>query len=191
MMLTGKHLIAGTWVASAATFQSFPATGEAQTFSAGTPADVDAAVKGAEAALPSYSALSPEARAIFLEKIADEIEARGAELTATAMAESGLPAARLEGERGRTTGQLRLFAAHIRKGEYLDRRHDAALPDRKPAPRPDIKMVQRPIGRRLELSAGLLDRRRRHRLGAGRRLHRGRQRAPGASRHGGTGRSGD
>lgn len=145
-MLTGKHLIAGTWVASPATFQSFPATGEPQSFSTGTPADVDAAVKGAEAAFPSFSALSREARAVFLEKIAEEIEARGAELTAIAMAESGLPAARLEGERGRTTGQLRLFASHIRKGEYLDRRHDAALPDRKPAPRPDIKMVQRPIG---------------------------------------------
>ncbi|TMV54683.1 aldehyde dehydrogenase family protein, partial [Thioclava sp. BHET1] len=60
-------------------------------------------------------------------------------------AETGLPTARLEGERGRTTGQLRLFAAHIRDGAYLDRRHDAALPDRTP-PRPDLKMVERPIG---------------------------------------------
>ena len=41
---------------------------------------------------------------------------------------------------------MRLFASHIRTGDYLDRRHDAAQPDRKPAPRPDIKMVQRPIG---------------------------------------------
>jgi NADP-dependent aldehyde dehydrogenase len=56
------------------------------------------------------------------------------------------PKARLEGERGRTTGQLRLFASHIRKGDYLDRRHDEALPDRKPLPRPDLKLIQRPIG---------------------------------------------
>ncbi|MGB3247267.1 MAG: aldehyde dehydrogenase (NADP(+)), partial [Sulfitobacter sp.] len=56
------------------------------------------------------------------------------------------PEARLQGERGRTTGQLRLFADHITKGDYLDRRHDAALPDRQPIPRPDLKMVQRPIG---------------------------------------------
>ncbi|MCB1518521.1 MAG: aldehyde dehydrogenase (NADP(+)), partial [Hyphomicrobiaceae bacterium] len=37
-------------------------------------------------------------------------------------------------------------ASHIRKGDYLDRRHDAALPDRQPLPRPDLRMIQRPIG---------------------------------------------
>ncbi|MBC7476721.1 MAG: aldehyde dehydrogenase (NADP(+)), partial [Pseudorhodobacter sp.] len=145
-MLAGKHLIAGQWVAGDATFQSSPATGEALTFAVGTPAHVDAAVRGAEAAFASYSTLSREARATFLERIADEIEARAVEITAIAHSESGLPVGRLEGERGRTTGQLRLFAAHIRKGDYLDRRHDAALPDRKPAPRQEIRMVQRPIG---------------------------------------------
>ncbi len=145
-MLTGKHLIAGQWVAGDATFQSSPATGEALTFAIGTPAHVDAAVKGAEAAFASYAVLTREARAQFLERIADEIEARGAEITAIGTSETGLPAARLEGERGRTTGQLRLFAGHIRAGDYLDRRHDAALPDRKPAARPEIRMVQRPIG---------------------------------------------
>jgi alpha-ketoglutaric semialdehyde dehydrogenase len=145
-MLTGHHLIAGNWVAGDTTFQSSPATGEALAFAVGTPAHVDAAVKAAEAAYPSYSALSREQRAAFLDRIADEIEARGAEITAIGTSETGLPAARLEGERGRTTGQLRLFASHIRKGDYLDRRYDAAQPDRKPAPRPDIKMVQRPIG---------------------------------------------
>lgn len=145
-MLTGHHLIAGTWVAGEATFHSSPAHGEARAFSVGTPAHVDAAVKAAEEAFWSYSALSREDRAVFLERIADEIEARGTEITAIGTEESGLPVARLEGERGRTTGQLRLFASHIRKGDYLDRRHDAALPDRKPLPRPDIKMVQRPTG---------------------------------------------
>ena len=145
-MLTGKHLIAGQWVAGDSTFLSSPATGDALAFATGTPAHVDAAVQAAEAAFPSFSALTREARAAFLERIADEIEARGAEITAIGTSETGLPAARLEGERGRTTGQLRLFAQHIRDGAYLDRRHDAALPDRKPAPRPDIKLVQRPIG---------------------------------------------
>ncbi|MDO8327306.1 MAG: aldehyde dehydrogenase (NADP(+)) [Cypionkella sp.] len=145
-MLTGKHLIAGNWVAGETTFLSSPATGEALAFSVGTPAHVDAAVRGAEAAYPSFSALTREARAAFLEKIADEIDLRGAEVTAIGVSETGLPAARLEGERGRTTGQLRLFASHIRKGDYLDRRVDAALPDRQPAPRPEIRMMQRPIG---------------------------------------------
>ena len=145
-MLTGHHLIAGHWTPGDTTFLSAPATGEAQRFSVGTPAHVDTAVRAAEAAFPSYSALTRDQRAAFLDRIADEIEARGAEITAIGSAETGLPTARLEGERGRTTGQLRLFASHIRAGSHLDRRHDAALPDRKPAPRPDIKMVQRPIG---------------------------------------------
>lgn len=145
-MLTGKHLIAGNWVAGDATFLSSPATGEALAFAVGSPAHVDTAVQGAEAAYPSYSALSREARAAFLDKIAEEIDARGAEITAIGTSETGLPAARLEGERGRTTGQLRLFANHIRKGEYLDRRFDAAQPDRAPAPRPEIRMMQVPVG---------------------------------------------
>jgi NADP-dependent aldehyde dehydrogenase len=145
-MLTGKHLIAGQWLAGDTTFQSSPATGDAHSFAVGTPAHIDAACKAAEAAFPAYSALPREVRAAFLDRIADEIEARGAEITAIGTSESGLPAARLEGERGRTTGQLRLFAAHIRKGDYLDRRVDAALPDRAPAPRPEIRMIQRPIG---------------------------------------------
>lgn len=145
-MLTGKHLIAGEWVAGDTTFLSSPATGDALAFAVGTPAHVDTAVQAAEAAYPSFAALSREARAAFLDKIADEIEARGAEITAIGTSETGLPAARLDGERGRTTGQLRLFAAHIRKGHYLDHRVDAALPDRQPAPRAEIRMIQRPIG---------------------------------------------
>jgi alpha-ketoglutaric semialdehyde dehydrogenase len=145
-MLTGNHLIAGHWTPGDTTFLSAPATGEPQRFSVGTPAHVDTAARAAEAAFPSYAALTRDQRAAFLDRIADEIEARGAEITAIGTAETGLPTARLEGERGRTTGQLRLFASHIRAGSHLDRRHDAALPDRKPAPRPDIKMVQRPIG---------------------------------------------
>lgn len=145
-MLHGKHLIAGTWVSGKTSFLSSPASGEAQRFAVGTPQDVAAACEAAEAAFPAYCATSRAARAAFLERIAEEIEARGAEITAIGTAETGLPAARLEGERGRTTGQLRLFAGHIRKGDYLDRRVDAALPERKPLARPEIRMMQRPIG---------------------------------------------
>lgn len=145
-MLTGKHLIAGKWVVGDTAFLSSPATGEPMRFAVGTPADVDRAARAAEAAFAAYSARTRDERARFLERIADEIEARGAEVTAIGTAETGLPAARLEGERGRTTGQLRLFADHIRKGGYLDRRHDAALPDRRPLPRPDLKMMQLPVG---------------------------------------------
>ncbi|WP_421856756.1 aldehyde dehydrogenase (NADP(+)) [Oricola sp.] len=142
----GKHLIAGHWVAGDQTFRSQPATGPAHDFSVGRVADVAAAAEAAEQAFRSYGYSSREDRAAFLNAIADEIEARAQQITEIGSQETGLPEARLQGERGRTTGQLRLFAAHILKGDYLDRRHDEALPDRTPLPRPDLKLVQRPIG---------------------------------------------
>ena len=142
----GKHLIAGAWVEGASRFTTSPAHGEAHDFSIGSPDHVEAAVTAAEEAFWSYGYSSREERAAFLNAIADEIEARGDAITAIGTSETGLPEARLQGERGRTTGQLRLFADHILKGDYLDRRHDEALPDRAPLPRPDLKMVQRPIG---------------------------------------------
>ncbi|MEQ8589597.1 MAG: aldehyde dehydrogenase (NADP(+)) [Roseitalea porphyridii] len=142
----GNHLIAGEWKAGEATFMSEPAHGEAHAFAVGSPALVDAACKAAEEAFQSYGYSSREDRAKFLHAIADEIEARGEQITEIGTSETGLPEARLQGERGRTTGQLRLFAEHILKGDYLDRRHDEALPDRQPLPRPELYMIQRPFG---------------------------------------------
>ncbi|MGR3374899.1 aldehyde dehydrogenase (NADP(+)) [Pseudooceanicola nanhaiensis] len=144
--LTGQHLIDGQWTPGGGSYTSDPTTGEGFTVCSGGAAEIDRAAKAAEVAFRTYGWTSREERARFLETIADEIEARGAQLTEIGSAETGLPAARLEGERGRTTGQLRLFAEHIRKGDYLDRRHDRALPDREPLPRPDLRMIQRPIG---------------------------------------------
>jgi len=142
----GKQLIAGEWVGSAGTFASQPVDGFAQTFANGGTAEVDSACMAAEKAFWTYGATSHSARAAFLNAIADEIEARGEAITEIGTRETGLPAARLEGERGRTTGQLRLFAKHIEAGDYLDRRHDVALPERAPLPRPDLRMIQRPFG---------------------------------------------
>ncbi|MFV0359423.1 aldehyde dehydrogenase (NADP(+)) [Tropicimonas sp.] len=145
-MLRGKHLIAGEWVGSDATFTNEPLSGQADTFAAGTPALVDRAAAAAEDAFWSSGYSRRAARVAFLRRIADENEARGAEITAMGVRETGLSEARLVGERGRTTGQLRLFADHIEAGDYLDRRHDPALPDRAPLPRPDLRLMQRPIG---------------------------------------------
>src|SRR6056297_2828985 len=142
----GKHLIAGDWVSSQNTFTSQPVGSDGTSFCEGGADEVDRAVRAAEEAFATYGWTSREDRAAFLEAIAEEIDARGDDITRLGCAETGLPEARLQGERGRTTGQLRLFATHIRDGAYLDRRHDAALPDRAPLPRPDLKMVQRPIG---------------------------------------------
>lgn len=142
----GRHLIAGEWVEGRSHFDSSPASGPAHRFAVGTPDLVARASEAAEEAFWSYGYSAREERAAFLEAIADEIEARGAQITEIGTQETGLPVARLEGERGRTTGQLRLFASHIRDGAYLDKRVDAALPDRKPAARPEIRLLQRPIG---------------------------------------------
>lgn len=142
----GKHLIAGDWTGGERTFQSAPAHGVRHSFSVGTPAHVEKACEAAEEAFWTYGYVSLDKRAAFLNAIADEIEARAADITEIGTQETGLPVARLQGERGRTTSQLRLFANHIRKGDYLDRRVDEALPDRKPAPRPEIRLMQRPIG---------------------------------------------
>jgi len=145
-MLTGKHYIAGEWMNSPQTFTSDPAHGPAHTFCVGTPDLVDRAANAAEDAFASYGQTTRAERAAFLNLIADEIDARGDALTEIGSQETGLPEARLQGERGRTVGQLRLFAEHILAGSHLDKRHDVALPDRAPLPRPDIKAVQRPIG---------------------------------------------
>jgi len=145
-MLTGKHLIAGEWVSSEKTFNSAPAKGESRAYSDGGAKEVDRAVQAAEEAFWSYGYSTRAERAAFLNKIADEIEARADQITEIGSSETGLPEARLQGERGRTTGQLRLFASHIEKGDYLDRRYDPALPDRQPLPRPDIRLIERPVG---------------------------------------------
>jgi len=142
----GKHLVAGEWLDGNGTFTSSPAHGPAHTFAVGTVELVNKAAEAAEEAFLSYGYSSRAERAAFLRAIADEIEARADAITEIGTQESGLPVARLQGERGRTTGQLRLFADHIEKGDYLDRRFDAALPDRQPAPRQEIRLVQRPIG---------------------------------------------
>ncbi len=144
--LHGKHLIGGAWFAGTDHFTSTPVHGHGHNVSEGDTETVQKACQLAEAAFWDYAQTSAEDRANFLNAIADEIEARAADITSIGCAETGLPEARLEGERGRTTGQLRLFANHIMDGTYLDYRHDPALPDRTPLPRPDLKLVQRPVG---------------------------------------------
>lgn len=107
---------------------------------------VDAAARAAEEAFLTYGYASSQQRATFLDTIAAEIENRTDQIVVTCMAESHLPEARVRSEIGRTTGQLRMFAGHIRTPDYLDHRHDPALPDRAPLPRPELHLLQRPIG---------------------------------------------
>ncbi|MFK8081084.1 MAG: aldehyde dehydrogenase (NADP(+)) [Granulosicoccus sp.] len=142
----GKHLIAGRWIDGSKHFESSPAKGESADYSVGTVEHVDQAALAAEEAYESFGSSSRKQRATLLNSIADEIESRADAITDIGTRETGLPEARLVGERGRTTGQLRLFAEHILAGDYLDRKHQKAQPDRTPMPGPDLKLIQRPIG---------------------------------------------
>lgn len=145
-MLKGQHFIAGSWIGSDNTFANAPVSGAEDHFAVGTVALVNQAAQAAEEAFTTFATTTRAVRAAFLRAIADEIDARGADLTKIGSRETGLPEARLEGERGRTVGQLRLFADHIEIGAYLDRRHDAGAPDRAPLPAPELFMLQRPVG---------------------------------------------
>lgn len=115
-------------------------------FGGAEPGDLENACALAEAAFDVFREKSPEVRARFLEQIADNILAIGDELIERCMAESGLPRARVEGERGRTVGQLKLFASLLRDGGHLQIRIEMPLPDRKPAPRPDLRLRHIGVG---------------------------------------------
>ncbi|CAI9120441.1 aldehyde dehydrogenase (NADP(+)) [Brytella acorum] len=115
-------------------------------FSCATPDDIRNACALADAAFDTYRHTSLSARATFLDAVATEIEALGEPLIERAHAESGLPVARLTGERGRTMGQLRMFASLLREGRCMDPRIDPALPDRKPMSRPDLRQIRMAVG---------------------------------------------
>ncbi|MEA3208158.1 MAG: 2,5-dioxopentanoate dehydrogenase [Chthoniobacter sp.] len=108
--------------------------------------EMDRACLLAEEAAPALRALPADARASFLEKVAGETLALGDELLERANRETGLPLDRLTGERGRTVGQLRLFAEVVREGSWCDARIDPALPERLPIPRPDLRRMLVPLG---------------------------------------------
>ncbi|MCS3397307.1 aldehyde dehydrogenase (NADP(+)) [Burkholderia thailandensis] len=114
-------------------------------FHGALPADVEAACALADAAFDVYRALAAARRADFLDDIAARIEALGDALIVRAMAETGLPRARLEGERARTANQLRMFAALVRGGDALDVRIEPALPERQP-PRSDLRFLRIGVG---------------------------------------------
>ncbi len=150
MPLHGHHLIAARRTCSGLdAFQGVDATTQsalAPHYSEATPAEIDGAVDAAANAFGAFAATAGEERAAFLEAIAAEIEGVGDALLQRAHQETALPLPRLTGERGRTCGQLRLFAAAARAGAWVDARIDPAQPERKPLPRPDVRRMLRPLG---------------------------------------------
>jgi alpha-ketoglutaric semialdehyde dehydrogenase len=115
-------------------------------FAEATSEEIGRACELAVNAFDTLRAEQPERIAVLLEKIASNIEALGDTLIDRASTESGLPRERITGERGRTVGQLRLFASLVREGSWVDARIDTAKPDRQPLPKPDVRRMLIPIG---------------------------------------------
>lgn len=115
-------------------------------FVAATSEEVDQAMAMAKRAFQPFALMHATGRAEFLEAIAHEIEAMGDALVQRASAETGLPEGRFVGERGRTTGQLRQFAAMLRSGNWQSVTMESALPNRTPLPRPDLRKMMLPLG---------------------------------------------
>ncbi|MEX0275323.1 MAG: aldehyde dehydrogenase (NADP(+)) [Flavobacteriaceae bacterium] len=131
------------------TFQAVnPATNEQlEGVYVNTPAtEIDAIVQKAKKAFLAYRQKSGAEIALFLEQCAQEIEDLGERLLERCHRETALPMGRLQGERGRTTGQLRLFASVVREGSWVDARIDTAQPNRQPFPRADIRHMLIPLG---------------------------------------------
>ena len=149
MTISGQLFIGRDRVTRPDTFSAVnPATGASlqPPFSSANAADVERACSLAAAAFDTYRGLDIELRARFLETIADQIMALGEELLERAHLETGLPMPRLTGERGRTVGQLRLFADELRRGGWQGLRVDPAMADRKPLPRSDLRQRKVAIG---------------------------------------------
>lgn len=110
-----------------------------------TPEQVDALAEAAGSVAVALSATPAATRAQWLRAIADELDANRDELVALADEETHLGTARLTGEVGRTTGQLRLFATAIEEGSYVEAIIDHADPSAAP-PKPDLRRMLRPLG---------------------------------------------
>ncbi len=150
MNLSGRSIIGSrTGVGAGEEFRaSNPRTGAplAPGFVSATAEEVELAARLAHEAFVTYSRASGRDKGALLRKIAANIESGADEVVARAEEETALPRARLQGELGRTCGQLRLFAEVVEEGSWVMARIDHAQPDRKPAPKPDIRSMLRPLG---------------------------------------------
>jgi NADP-dependent aldehyde dehydrogenase len=150
MKLSGQSIIG--FHAGATTKEVFhatnPRTGERLEpgFFSATAEEVNQAVLLANQAFAAYSRTSGREKATFLRAIAANIEGISAELIDRAEQETALPKARLQGETARTCGQLRLFAQVAEEGSWVMARIDRANAERKPAPKPDLRSMLRPLG---------------------------------------------
>ena len=146
--LVGRSIVAGRWAeTSSEAFQPVdPASGRVidAAFHAASDVDVDGACWQAWEAF--YAGVDAEARAEVLEGAAEGIVGLGDALITTASRETGLGVARLVAERERTTSTLRMFAALVRRGDWVEATIDTAEPSRRPMPKPDVRSMLRAVG---------------------------------------------
>ena len=144
-MLIGKEEVRGTH----GTMRAFnPGTGLVleEDFGVGSEAEVNRACLLAQEAFDVYRETDSATRARFLRAIAKGINDLGDTLVVRATQETGLPKGRIEGERARTVGQLELFASIVEDGRWIGATLDSALPERKPQPRPDLRLRKIALG---------------------------------------------
>lgn len=149
-MITGKNYIGNTLSATGkvtyTTFNPKLNLKNPWTFYEASEEELDEAVQLAAKAFTTYRNIPGKKKANFLRTIANNIEGLGDELIETYMSESGLPEGRAKGERGRTVGQLRMFAEMLDEGSWVEASIDTALPDRTPVPKPDLRKMLTPLG---------------------------------------------
>lgn len=130
-------------------FNAFdPVKGEelSPTFTDATIEEVNAAVEKAYNAFDTYKQQSGKKKAAFLEAITAEMEAAKTDIINAANAETALPLARLQGEFGRTTSQLKLFARLLENGSWVNARIDEAVIKDGVKASPDLRQMQVPVG---------------------------------------------
>jgi NADP-dependent aldehyde dehydrogenase len=149
-MITGKNYIGDSLSAEGdITYKTFDPKLNQETewtFYEATPDEIDTAAHLASNAYEAYKAIPDVKKAIFLRKIAEEIEALGDDLIDAYTQETGLPEGRAKGERGRTMGQLNTFADLLEEGSWVEATIDTALPERAPMPKADIRKMLFAIG---------------------------------------------
>ncbi|HEX7647912.1 MAG TPA: aldehyde dehydrogenase (NADP(+)) [Noviherbaspirillum sp.] len=150
MQITGENLIGATrLMGQGMPFRAWNPTEGCEiepVFYSADQAEVGQACALAEAAFETYRNTTPAQRASLLEAIAENLAALGDTLIERAAMETGLPVARLQGERARTINQLKMFANLVLEGSWIDARVETAQPDRQPLPRPDLRMQSIPLG---------------------------------------------
>lgn len=149
-MITGKNYVgnrlAGEGSKTYKTFNPKLNIENDQDFIEATTEEINEAVFLATDAYITYNQKSGAEKARFLRTIAEEILSLGDSLIQMYCSESGLPAGRAQGERGRTIGQLNAFASLLEEGSWVDATIDTALPNRTPAPKPDLRKMLVPLG---------------------------------------------